>query len=460
MSNRIKGGSRSLPEITPPGIESENTDNLPVLTSRRGEASGTDPDAPDYFAQEFLVVIPEEMKKVIKGNDTEERNQSIAFELQKIFLQSPQGAKYSWLPQAVEGFVRSQRSVFTDVFGSIESIAVDPKIGKIVVKIRGEAMGSENDIVLHVDELRKYSLELVLQQMDDGHDLPGVNYSEEMRTAVDELSESAQHRWGMITRAARHVAAGQNQWQGEEMRVAPVTKDRLIGDSEGVGVFMEGGPGGKRWSSVKVVFGDVPMTAYEKHLLELDSLTRNLSRDNPNYRDTLDHICSLAIAITDIYETRKDSDKKWGEKLRSKVRRLGGTYRKLKEFGDLVNEHNDLLVDRVSWSRKLQLELFNAKGRYQEEHPFELTEVSEEVKQDIIEWINEMIRTLQELLQMVKNKRALFAKVLGEKARLRGDDVGEVISHLERLLDTDLNALLGSGGPFGDLKKLSFEDDK
>jgi len=212
-------------------------------------------------------------------------NQEAMFALRTMIAKSPSGQDIAWLPQAIEGLFRAQRSDFVAAFGHVRGLQIDRNMQRVRLLTQGEQNGV---FEMTFDQLKPYSLELQLQELEGGETIDPIHYSPEMTDAIALLPESARYRWDLITRAARCAAAGKTQTKDGTIRVGPVAPD-LLSYAHGVGVFLDRQPR-SAFSIMKVTRNEVPLTEKER---TLESLIHGTSTINSMPDDLKNHVNGL-----------------------------------------------------------------------------------------------------------------------------------------------------------------------
>ena len=188
-------------------------------------------------------------------------NSEAMYELHKLIKQSASDSGLAWLPQALEAFLRSRQSDFVPDFGHIRGLQIDQRAQRVRLLTQGEQTGAFD---LSFDDLRPYSLELQLKDLEGEQPVTSMPYSTEMAEAVKQITESARYRWDLITRAARCIAMGHRQTPSGNLRVSTVGPD-MLSYPHGIGVFLDREPR-SRFSILKVTDEEVPLTEREQAL--------------------------------------------------------------------------------------------------------------------------------------------------------------------------------------------------
>ncbi len=233
--------------------------------------------SPLDFKTGITVELPETIPGIDEGDNSslgvERANQRRLHAIREFILNQEGGADFAWLPQAMEAFLRAQRSDFLPAVGRARGIQILPEVGVVrLLTLNDEGIVAPFD--LRIDELRPYSLELAVTAAEQGRELPAINYTDEMTAAVTGLPPEAALSWDKITRAARTGDA--------QFLVKIVGSDMMFGPAEGVGVFVHNDrPENSRWSLAKVTHDQVPTTTYERELLEQANFLINPQHADP-----------------------------------------------------------------------------------------------------------------------------------------------------------------------------------
>ncbi|MDD4351741.1 MAG: hypothetical protein PHU71_02030 [Candidatus Gracilibacteria bacterium] len=361
---------------------------------------------------EFTVMLNKFPEESFIGKDQEQINQFKMFELRKLFEAELAMAEYKWIPQAVEAFVRSRQSDFTIAFGDINGIHLDSKHGDIEILVSAETKGAFR---IELKNLANFSVELMLDQLDKENELPALNYSEAMQTAVAELSDDAKYRWNLITRAARHATNGGNS----KIRVAPVANNLgIFGSLNGVGIYLDS-MDKRKFSALKVTNQDLPFTEREKKLLDLAIGTADFGEFYDDYGQIVSSFYNIK---NEILKYLKISNKKdtTAEILKELIRyRLRKTFTPESDYhkGKRIQELLDNLVRIEGAATEIKddvtREIFKAKAHYQQKRPFEYNdEESSENIQSMKKHLAEQIRVLQEIEEFFRTNTDFVQKTL------------------------------------------------
>ena len=361
--------------------------NVLLMMTNKNELSRPDEsnpaplrDAVD-FSEAFRIEIPR--VEGAGGVNAELYNQKQMFALREMFLANPQGKTFAWIPHAIEAYIRSRRSDLLPDFGAIRGIEVDlGKEGKVRIITEGEVVAP---FEISIEELTNYSIEWMLDRLDEEGTVKPVAYSPEMQKSVAALSQDAQHRWDLITRASRHIAEGRDQYGDKKIRCGGVGSD-MLSPPNGVGVFVDVGGGRANFSSVKVTGRDVPFTDYEYRMLQLVSSCNDFRHmgDAAGRLDLSLYVVSDALGKKFGFKYYPSAFGKFFENIRyqctkavapdSDYVRAREVYRGIATVQKFASYHH--LQDTAHPERLMhvgQMHVFEGKYGYREQHPFELT---------------------------------------------------------------------------------------
>lgn len=379
-----------------------------------------------------------------KRQRAQDRNQERMYLLREAFAASPEGAKYKWLPHAIEAYIRQTLgSNMLAEDSPVKGLHVEPEKGRVLLVTEDQQVGfggKEFAAELNLRELENFSAELLLNQLNEAHPLEEINYSPEMQQAVEGLSASAKYRWEIIAQTAQHIAAGRTENQGNKYKVDRVAHDRGFGIPGGVGVFIESGPGGSMWSAVKVEFGDVPWTEEEKKWIEAASMVSSMSRT----RGSLLEFVNLVEDVHSILDTLGIFERKHGKlkKLWADITAGLGRNVEHKIFTDLSEVYSRLLRYRVDNCRvidKVKATILKEKAAYSEENPFQCEELPLEMQEKLKEAAIELWGIIQDLAEILKENQPKLIEVV-QKRKEEKQDPQEPQVVLDRAL-TGLQAL-------------------
>lgn len=316
----------------------------------------------------IIIELPETIPGLDEGDSSrlgvERANQRRLHAIRQFILQQEGGADFAWLPQAMEAFLRSQRSDFLPAVGRARGIQILPETG-VVRLLTLNHEGTVAPFDLRIDELRPYSLELAVTTAERGRELPAINYTDEMATAVAGLPPEPALSWDHITRAAR---------SGDpELLVKIVGSDMMFGTAEGVGVFVHNDrPESGRWSLAKVTHDQVPTTIYERRLLEQANFLRNPQHADPQLE-------KFWLLVYDAFSAMKRApehefgyhDRKFTDEIRLAWKKLRGNdpdYLFVEQLRTLMIE--DMHADR-SVADDVRKYILENKGKFKAAVPFE-----------------------------------------------------------------------------------------
>lgn len=367
----------------------------------------------DPFDQDFAIEIPEEVWR--KGGSTERAHQEWMDGLRSIFLASPQGRQFTWIPQAVEAYFRSHQGV--------EGL-IDRMRGFVILPRKGLVRLGE-DIVLSFDELGSYSLEMRLDKL---RNVPrDVSYSKEMATAVDQLSPGARYRWDLVAQAAQFQAT-----QPDVHLVVHPTRYEPFVPAGGIGVFMADRPGGKTWSAVKVHGDELPFVPRE--LAWIDMVYELEARyDNTKSRkffDVLSWLTRLVLKGTHSREMFYSHDDILPWQIIRKLRELH-----LWVISIYSPEHHKILIEKLQAVNEkiIQLEqrayrldrvsdhIYTVKGKYTKEHPFECTELTPELEEELHSASQILATIINDVFALLQQYSDQFMKILPDPNTLSDD---------------------------------------
>ncbi len=312
--------------------------------------------------------LPETIPGLDEGDNSrlgvERANQRRLHAIREFILQQKGGADFAWLPQAMEAFLRSQRSDFLPAVGRARGIQILPEVGVVrLMTLNHEGTIAPFD--LRIDELRPYSLELAVTAAEHGRELPAINYTDEMATAVAGLSPESALSWDHITRAAR---SGDS-----ELLVKGVGSDMMFGTAEGVGVFVHNNrPESGRWSLAKVTHDQVPTTAYERKLLEQAKFLSDPQHADPRMAQFWSLVYDAFSAMKSAPEHEFSyHDRKITDEIKLAWKKLRGNdpdYLFVEQLRTLMIE--DMQADR-SVAEDMRRYIFESKGKFKAAAPFE-----------------------------------------------------------------------------------------
>lgn len=371
----------------------------------------------------FIIELPSVSSGQHGVSDTE--NQDRMFQLRKEFLKADPEGVYAWVPQAVEAYRRAQKSDLLPDLGVICAIGVNVDTDAVKIMTRSTEAGTVR-FDLKLSELASYSLELMLGEAEKKLPVPAFHYSGEMEAAIGSLSPSAQLRWELITRAAYLEARGNDKFAAK-----PVSSSRSVldGKLEGVGVFLKDR---SRFSLVKVIDQDVPMTPHEQELISQISNLPNIHRDDTPVKALLDLSDGLFYFLRDFSEAQGTVSY-----LRDRLRGAFGKDNSVSVF----NELSDLYVESETVKRDAQNvtigvleEILEAKVTFSDDNPFELTKLSEPMVAKLNDILTRYVQILEKIQAFIaKKKSALNEAVSGynyqpktkDNARLPADLIAE-----------------------------------
>lgn len=316
----------------------------------------------------ITVELPETIPGLDEGDNSrlgvERANQRRLYAIREFILQQEGGADFAWLPQAMEAFLRSQRSDFLPAVGRARGIQILPEASVVrLLTLNHEGIVAPFD--LRIDELRPYSLELAVAAAERGRELPAINYTDEMATAVAGLPPEPALSWDQITRAAR---------SGDpELLVKIVGSDMMFGTAEGVGIFVHNDrPESGRWSLAKVTHDQVPTTTYERRLLEQANFLCNPQHADPQLAKfwSLAHDAFSAMKRAPEHEFSYH-DRKITDEIKLAWKKLRGNdpdYLFVEQLRTLMIE--DMHADR-SVADDVRKYILENKGKFKAAAPFE-----------------------------------------------------------------------------------------
>lgn len=375
-----------------------------TLSSLMTDNGGTEGMPEDALRHGMFVVELPALPPDAHGK-SDAHNQERMFQLRREFLKAKATAAYAWIPQAVEAYRRGQKSDFLPDLGVIRAIGVSAASDNAKIITQSTDAGAFG-FDLKLSELASYSLELMLGEAEKAEPVPTFHYSGEMEATIGALSPSAQLRWELITRAAYLQARGNNKFAAK-----PVSSSRsaLDGKLEGVGVFLKDR---SRFSLVKVIDQDVPMTPHEQELISQISKLPNLHRDDTPVKALLDLSDGLFYFLRDFSEAQGTVSY-----LRDRLRGAFGKDNPVSVFAEL----SDLYVESEKVKMEIQNvtiavveEILKAKVTFSADNPFELIKLSDPLAARLKDILTRYVQILEKIQTFItKKKSALNEAVSG-----------------------------------------------
>lgn len=360
-----------------------------------------DQTKPLDFKNAFTVALPPRPN----SSSPETDNREAMYELRKLIEQSAPDSGLAWLPQALEAFLRSRQSDFVPDFGHIRGLQIDRHAQRVRLLTQGEQTGAFD---LSFEDLRPYSLELQLKDLEGEQPVTPIPYSAEMAEAVKHLPESARYRWDLITRAARYIAMGHGQTPSGNLRVSPVGPD-MLSYPHGIGVFLDREPR-SRFSILKVTDEEVPLTEREQALESMILGAASANSLPPALRDYIrgvwDAMNFLEKKYPDLAQrsghTRMEDISLWMRRANvSLFKHTSEEYAALQVLK--AYEQLSFITDYGAGQAGL-MDLFREKGKYREQRPFECT------GEDRTEGLERVQKELDRLQTALKNFAEVMAK--------------------------------------------------
>jgi hypothetical protein len=379
------------------------------------------------FDKEFTISLDAAAKKESKEMDRDDRNQERMFQLRELFLQSPSGEKYKWVPYAIEAFARIQRSTWGPYIGTIEAINIDPQTKTVRILTEGDG-NSNNGFEVSLDDLSNHSLEYQLDHIEQETPLEGpIPYSAAMQKEVAQLEGSIAHSWNLITRASRHIAAGRKNIGPLSMRVNAVGTSMLIGAPVGVGIYLDGKGGRSKWTAIKLRAHELPFTDHERNLLQL---ARNCHRPKDRQVAQFENLMAgiqnyaheyLKRTQGDFHFKSKSAFKKWAASLRDKVLNMSPEYLLAQKLLDNSSANlGDHARKYIKLSDKVQIQVFEEKGTFSEKNPFECTELPEEMNEQLQQAYQELAEIVASLMELLQENSEIITSMLPEPEEVTG----------------------------------------
>lgn len=350
------------------------------------------PDNVDQFIGKFAIAVPDESLKELSNIPEERKNQEIMFKIRELFLQSETGKKYAWVPQALECALRSLN------FGTVRAIEIDPSEGSINV-ITTEGLIKET-----LERLSDYSIELLLDEVQEGKEVPVFNYSKDMQEAVNKLEPSARYRWEIIARAGYQESLGNNKTKRGQFNVRPVASDMLTLSREGLGVFSDNV---RSYSLAKLTYEEVPVTPYEtKVLWQADKIFRP-ETTNIFLKEFYGLIFDLNYELKNITKKQSRIDK-FIDKIFGVFGKESAAAMK-KEIDGLIGEYFEHQRKCMEVKGELKDQVYKAKGIFSEENPFELVSLPQDLSDKLKKAAEYYADLFAKLNALVESKKTVLS---------------------------------------------------
>ncbi|MBI4407573.1 MAG: hypothetical protein HY565_03685 [Candidatus Kerfeldbacteria bacterium] len=367
---------------------------------------------PANVQQGFTVELPQHIAEIDETASrgtaaTERSNQRRLFAIREYIAAQPGGAEFTWLPQAIEAFLRSQRSDFLPAIGRARAISIRPDLGVVTFVTQNEE-GVLAPFDLRMADLKPYSLELIIAGAEAKQELPPITYSAEMVAARDTLSPDAKHRWDLITQAARV--------SNDTIVVKPVTSDVMFGGAEGVGVFVHNDrPAASRWSLAKVTADDIPFTNQEQALLQQAEVVYDPARFDPTLHAFWDVVCKITDELKGTHGIGLDHEDTWRDRVAQSWKKVTGsdpTYVAAVELRDLITHYLRCGDARLTLRDAAYKVIMQGKSTYREVNPFETTVWPQELRVQMEQELNTSAELFAKLNAILFEKRGAIIALL------------------------------------------------
>ncbi len=391
-------------KVDHPGVELARLRGQEIRSALSGlttTVDGTESLPKDTVRDQFVIQLPA-LHPDEKGN-SDATNQDRMFQLRTEFLKADPEGVYAWVPQAVEAYRRAQKSDLLPDFGVIRAIGVNVHTDTVQIITQSAEAGAV-PFELKLSELATYSLELLLRQAEQKEPMPAFKYSSDMQKAIDKLSPSAKFRWDLITRAAYLQAKGLDY-----VAAKPVSNSISVIDGrlEGVGVFTKNKA---RFSLVKVIHADVPMTSYEKDILEQSSRAPRIDSDDPELKAFVEFVYNINNILRD-FSKEQHKMHQWYDRLKGKLGK--DTPISLHEsLHTLVADFLNAKMALASVEDQAREEVLRAKVAFEDDHPFELKELSADFSGKFNTAIEAYRQAMIKLHEFVLKKNAVIKKAI------------------------------------------------
>lgn len=396
----------------PPSAERANDTALELYQERSVQRAVSEPI---HLTHGITLELPEYISEIDEASassipETERSNQKRLFAIREFIGRQEGGAEFTWLPQAIEAFLRAQRSSFLPDIGRARGLSIRPDLGTVTfITINQEGLATPFD--LRMDELRPYSLELTVAEAEAERALPAIDYSAEMVGAIAGLAPDAQLRWNLITRAAR--------LRDEKVIVKPVTSDMMIGQVEGMGVFVKNGrPDDGRWSLAKVTFDDLPLTDREKKLLDGVRTIYQPAEQDPALRKFTDFVWQLVNELEARHQVTPRSAQDWTQKAQYTWKRFWGrdiSFVTAHELMALTHTLLEVQQENFGIMSQVQALIMRNKGTFATTAPFETNTLPPAIQAAMEKGAAKMATVLQELITLIRKAQTDLLPLL-EKA--------------------------------------------
>lgn len=382
-------------------------------------------DHGDPFLERFTVVIPDDYSTGLPPDlSQEQRNQEAMFLIRQAFLQSPSGRQFAWVPQAIEALRRSLTSDFLPDFGTIREISIDPSSSEVDIMTQARNPGAEPfNFPTNLEVLEGFSIERLLGTLDAETPLEAVEYSAEMAREVAELSPSAQYRWDLVTRAARHAAEGRNTTEAASFAVEPVVNDHFLNMVNGLGIFLHNNRQAdtRRWSVVKLVGEDVPVTDQEARFFDQAYAAVPPDRFAQNENNFYEFVYAVWNEIGQRGEFTYEQQQGMGARLKAvfdKTFRPKSDNALFLKLQDICYRLQQQRIDSMAPDTMLTLQtrvsaaVMRDKARFTGEQPFECTRLPEALEAELQATAQQTLAILTELDALLRQHAADFLKML------------------------------------------------
>lgn len=437
-----------IPELDHPGTPADGHNTSAAaqtsLVRVHDEVLATldEPETNDYFGGAFTIDFPENIPEHARDSDeasNQKRMAAIRVELEK----SPTGKQYAWVPQAIE----AARRVLGTEFGTIRGVEFDPHEGQVSFRTQSDTHNIRSgDITFSLEDLRSFSLDQLVQEREGAEGESGIEYSPEMLSAIEGLSEDARYRWNLIARAAHLIDSGKGQGENERLFASLVTPS-VYGMPNGVGIFSDSPERekyAKKFSLVKVVAEDIPWTAREKEIIERGEGVDSIKYTYAPLREFINNFASLANRFSDATKGQSRV-----EKLTQGAQRLAGrdTINSLNNELDALWREMDAHSSRcIKIADEVRKYLLNAKTNSKgSPHPFETEKLPDELEKRVADAAATWTVILQKITAFMQKKNEALSKFLPE-VETPGDDV-PLPNHTGPTLKERTRAFVSSFGP-------------
>lgn len=393
-------------------------------------------DTEKGFGDKFTIEIPPDFFRERGNVKSESLNQEIVFKIRELFLSSDTGKEYAWIPYAIEAGIRFSRG------SVILSIEINPETKSVVIGT------PEGQINTDIDALQEFSIELMLKKSEEREPIPEIEYSPEMQDAISKISPEAKFKWDLISKAAFQQSIGNNKTNLGEFSVRGVVSDLMLQFREGIGVFSDRV---ELFSLAKLTYEDVPLTEYEKNILDKARKIYKIAEISPQIGELLDLMHAITLDLRDSDKDRNKGERSGFWSKLKKVLNLDEEEITSQEFQKISREFMDNDLSRMELERKIEDEVYKAKSIFAEDHPFELVKLSDELEEQLKGMAENVLRLIEMVSILMQKRKDKLIPLLEEAYSKRKEkfphfnekEISPTITRLDRLshMAIDLEAI-------------------